>query len=80
MMSGVTQHQCARPHFREGYNYYISCYLGNITVEERYGNILRCCLGNRLYSFILDRTRDVKEEGHQLDEPRLQLINQPPMC
>ena len=33
---------------REGYNYYITCYLGNITVQERYGqrNVLRCCLGN----------------------------------
>ena len=38
-----------RPHPREGYNYYITCYLGNITVEERYENIFRCCLGNRLY-------------------------------
>ena len=27
---------CARPHPREGYNYYITCYLGNIFVEERY--------------------------------------------
>ena len=26
----------ARPHPREGYNYYITCYLDNITVEERY--------------------------------------------
>ena len=25
-----------RPHPREGYNYYITCCLGNITVEERY--------------------------------------------
>ena len=25
------------PHPREGYNYYITCYLGNITVEERCG-------------------------------------------
>ena len=36
----------------EGYNYYITCYLGNITLGECYlGNILRCCLGNRLYIF-----------------------------
>ena len=36
---GNTRHQCARPHpsAREGYNYYITCYLGNIMVEERYG-------------------------------------------
>ena len=27
----------------------ITCYLGNIIVEERYGQILRCCLGNGLY-------------------------------
>ena len=39
-----------RPHPREGYNHYITCYLGNITVEERYGNILRC---NRLYLRLL---------------------------
>ena len=40
--------QCARPHPREGYNYNITCYLGNITVQERHGqrNVLRCCLGN----------------------------------
>ena len=36
LVSGVTQHQYARPHPREGFNYYITCYLGNITVEERY--------------------------------------------
>ena len=35
----------ARPHPREGYNYYIICYLGNI---RDIGNIVRCCLGNRL--------------------------------
>ena len=35
LVSGVARHQCARPHPREGYNYYITCYLGNITVEER---------------------------------------------
>ena len=29
---GVAGHQCARPHPREGYNYYTTCYLGNITV------------------------------------------------
>ena len=29
--------QCARPHPREGYNYYLTYYLGNITVQERYG-------------------------------------------
>ena len=31
-------HQCARPHPREGYNYYtgITCYLVNITLEEKY--------------------------------------------
>jgi len=28
-------YQCAKPHAREGYNYYINCHLGNITVEER---------------------------------------------
>ena len=33
----IARHQCARPHPREGYNYYITCYLGNITVQERYG-------------------------------------------
>ena len=32
-----TPPQEARPHPREGYNYYITCYLGNITVQERYG-------------------------------------------
>ena len=37
LVSGVARHQCARPHPREGYNYYITCYLGNITVQERYG-------------------------------------------
>ena len=36
LVSGVAQHQYARPHPREGFNYYITCYLGNITVEERY--------------------------------------------
>ena len=35
-VSGVAQHKCVRPHSREGYNCYITCYLGNITVEERY--------------------------------------------
>jgi len=34
LVSGVAQHQCARPHPREGY---ITCCLGNITVQERYG-------------------------------------------
>ena len=31
--------------------YNLACYLGNITVQEKrdMGNILRCCLGNRLY-------------------------------
>ena len=28
----ITRHQCARPHPMEGY---ITCYLGNISVEER---------------------------------------------
>ena len=42
-VSGIARHQCARPHPREEY---ITCYLGNITVEEK---ILICCLGNRLY-------------------------------
>ena len=37
LVLGYAQHQCARPHPREGYNYYIICYLGNITVQERYG-------------------------------------------
>ena len=37
LVSGVTRHQCAKPHPREGYNYYVTCYLGNITVQERYG-------------------------------------------
>ena len=36
------------PPFSSGSNYYITCYLGSISVEER----LRCCLGNRLYSNI----------------------------
>ena len=40
----IAQHQCARPHPREGY---ITCYLGNITVGER--ETFRWCLGNRLY-------------------------------
>ena len=36
IVSGVARHKYARPHPREGYNCYITCYLGNITVEERY--------------------------------------------
>ena len=48
LMSGVALHQCARPHPREGYNYFIICHLSNINVEES-GNILGCCLGNRVY-------------------------------
>ena len=32
----VVRHQCARSHPREEYNYYITCYLGNITTQERY--------------------------------------------
>ena len=47
----VARHQCARPHPREEYNYYITCYLGNITVQDKrdMGNILRCCVSNGLY-------------------------------
>ena len=30
----VAQHQCARLHPGEGYNYYITCYLGNINVDK----------------------------------------------
>ena len=30
----VAQHQCVRLHPREGYNYYITCYLGNINVDK----------------------------------------------
>jgi len=33
----LARHQYARPHPREGYNYYITPYLGDITVQERYG-------------------------------------------
>ena len=33
------QHQCEkRPPPRKGYNYYITCFLGNITVQKRYGH------------------------------------------
>ena len=31
----IARHHCAIPHPREGYNYYITCYLGNITAQER---------------------------------------------
>ena len=31
----VTPVHVQKPHPREGYNYYITCYLGNITVEEK---------------------------------------------
>ena len=37
IVSGVARHQCARPHPRKRSNYDITCYLGNFTVEERYG-------------------------------------------
>ena len=37
-------HQCARPHSREGYNYYITCYLGNITVQEIWATFLNVAL------------------------------------
>ena len=37
LVSLIAQHQCVkRPDPREGYNYYIVCYLGNITAEEIY--------------------------------------------
>jgi len=32
---------------KEGY--YITCNLGNITIERDMGNIVICCLGNGLY-------------------------------
>ena len=36
LVSGIARHQYARPHPMDRYNYYITCYLGNITAEERY--------------------------------------------
>ena len=35
----------AKPHPRRDRD--ITCYHGNITVEERYGQLITCCLGNR---------------------------------
>ena len=35
-VSDIVRHKCARPHLRERCNYYRTCYLGSITVEERY--------------------------------------------
>ena len=36
LVSGEAWHQGGRPYPREEYSYYLTCYLGNITVEERY--------------------------------------------
>ena len=47
-MLGVARHQCARPHPREGYNYYIT-WQHHCRRKIRVSNILICCLGNRLY-------------------------------
>ena len=50
---GVAGHQCVRPHPREEYNCYITCYLGNRVLSRQQrdmSNILICCLGNGLYS------------------------------
>ena len=49
MLTNVRDHV----HPWEGYNYYVTCYLGSITVEEKYGqHSYRYCLGNGFYIVI----------------------------
>ena len=40
--------------------YYITCYLGNITVQERdMGNILICCLGKQVIVNVIQGSQDI---------------------